>query len=224
MAPDPFSGKGPTVLNGQVTGHVGLNAGDFQALTLAGRQEVYFVSGNGRFVIRGAIYDMWQGKELPGIDEIRAAVETVNVPALAQLMPEFAPLRFGTGPKQVTVFVDPFCPYCQRLLHDIAARGDDGVHQFLILPVALLGPDSVREVRALHCAADHEAALKALLAHDYATPLAEVAACDIGAVQKRLIFSRLLQIHGVPFLIRDDGVRQEGLPANLGLWLDGAHG
>jgi thiol:disulfide interchange protein DsbC len=224
VAPDPFSAAGPNRLNGQITGQVALAAGEFQAITLTGRPEVYFVSGNGRFVIRGSLYDMWQGKELPALDDIQLAAQSVNFLALAQLMPQFAPLRFGSGLKQIAVFVDPFSPYRQRLLADIAARGDDGVHQFVILPVALPGPDSVRAVTSLQCAADQDAALQALLSHDRSALLQGSQTCDVGPVQKRLIFARLLQIHAVPFLIRDDGVRQEGMPPNLGVWLAGARG
>ena len=221
VAPDPFGGAGPTRLNGQISGQVALNAGDFQAITLTGRPEVYFVSGNGRYVVRGAIYDLWQGRELATLAEVKTATQTVNFPALVRLIPEFEPFRVGTGTKRVVVFLDPFCPYCQRLLAEIGQRTGDKEHEFIILPVALLGPESVRAVRNLHCASDRPAALNALLTHNLAAPLEEVADCDVGAVQKRLIFARLMQVRAVPFLIRDDGLRQEGMPANLTAWLAG---
>ncbi|CAH2605796.1 Thiol:disulfide interchange protein (plasmid) [Rhodovastum atsumiense] len=220
---DPF-GASPGALNGQMTGRVALNAGDFQAITLAGRSGVYFVSGNGRYVLRGTIHDLWQGRELQTLPEIKAAAETVNFGALAQMVPEFEPFRIGTGQRQVIVFVDPFCPYCERVLRDVAALAQGGTHQFVVMPIALLGPESMRVVRNLHCAQDRDAALKALLTHSFQTPLAENSGCEVAALQKRLIFARLLQIRAVPFLIRDDGVRQEGLPGNLAAWLAEARG
>ena len=225
IAPDPLAAMAPSSFNGRISGEVALNAGDFQAITLTGSSDVYFVSGNGRYVLRGTLRDLWQsGKELTTLDEIRAAVQTVDVAALVRAVDIFAPFRIGSGPKLEIVFVDPFCPYCKLLLNDIAARGGDKEHQYVILPIALLGPKSARVVRNLQCAADRDAAARALLAHSYDPPLPERPDCDLGAAQKRAIFARLLQIRGVPFLIRDDGVRQDGLPGNLMEWLREARG
>lgn len=225
VAPDPFAGSSPRTLNGRLSGQVSLNAGEFQAITLTGSSDVYFVSGNGRYVLRGTLRDLWQnGKELVTLEEIRTAVETVDVAALVRAIDVFEPFRIGGGAKQEILFVDPFCPYCRLLLNDIAGRGDDREHQYVILPVALLGPNSAKVVRNLQCAADRTAALRALLTHSFDPPLPEVANCNVGAVQKRAIFARLLQIGGVPFLIRHDGVRQNGLPRNLTVWLREARG
>jgi len=224
VAPDPFGATTPTALNGQISGHVDLNAGSFQAITLNGRDGVYFISGNGRYVLRGTLYDLWSGRELLSLGDIKTATETVNFGALAQMIPDFAPFRIGTGNLQEIVFVDPFCPYCKELLGQLSAAAKDGVHQFVVMPIALLGPDSVRVVRNLHCAQDREKAQQALLAHAFATPLAEDAGCSVEALQKRLIFARLLQIKAVPFLIRDDGRRHEGMPGNLMAWLAEARG
>jgi thiol:disulfide interchange protein DsbC len=225
VAPDPLKGLSPATLNGQISGQVALNAGDFQAITLKGASTVYLVSGNGRYWVSGTLHDAWQGgRELTSLDDIRQGVQTVDVRALLRTVDVFAPFRIGSGPRQEIVFLDPYCPYCRLLLSDIAARGDDHEHQYIILPIALLGANSVRAVRNLQCAADRDAALRALLTHSYAPALPEVANCDLAPVEKRAIFARLLQIRGVPSLIRHDGRRQDGLPGDFAAWLREAPG
>jgi thiol:disulfide interchange protein DsbC len=224
MLQDPMQAASPTALNGHMSGRVPLNSGDLQAIEVAGMSGVYFLTGNGRFVIRGELRDLWTGQTLDTLDEIRSAVQTVNVTALAKSIPEFTPFRVGHGSKTEIVFVDPYCPYCKLLLNDIATRGEDADYQYVILPVAMLGARSVRVVRNLQCAADRDAALKALLTHSYDRPLAESAKCDIAPLEKRQIFAQLLHIAGVPFMIRHDGIRQDGLPPSLAGWLRQARG
>ena len=39
-----------------------LPAGSFSAVKVKGRQELYFLSGDGRILIKGSAYDLWSGR------------------------------------------------------------------------------------------------------------------------------------------------------------------
>jgi len=220
---DPLAGKpAPRGFSGDIEDQVSLGAGEFQVIKLRGKPDYYLVSANGRFVVSGLPYDLWQGKQLESIADVTNAIREAHLPDLVKLLPELAPFQIGSGPKTEIVFVDPHCPFCAQLLGQISQLAQDNRHSFMIVPIGVLGQQSQIEVRQLHCAQDQAAALQSLMAHDYTTKLPQVANCDPLALQKRVVLARLLPVKAVPYIIRDDGVMQEGMPPNVRLWLEAA--
>lgn len=214
-------GNGPTGLNGQIESIERIPGGSFSAVKLSNRGELYMLSANGRFVLRGPVYDLWQGRELASVEEIREAAQTLNLAGLGVVWNDLAPTVIGEGEAEVVVFIDPHCPHCQTLLTQIGrlAAAEPRSWRFMILPVPMLGNRSATTVRNLACATDQAAARRALLEHRFEPALPERADCDLAPAQKRWVLARLLQLEGVPFTIRPDGRSLSGAPQDFAAWL-----
>lgn len=217
-------GGGPAAMAGQIESIQLVPGGQFSAVKLQGRGELYLLSANGRFAVRGPVYDLWQGRDLGTVDEIREAAQTVSLSGLRVVMDELDPATVGTGPDEVVVFVDPNCPYCRALVEQARAldRAEPGRWRFTFLAFPLLGPQSGAVVRNLQCAQDREAARAALLDHARpanARPLPERPDCDLAPAQRRLVLARMLGVEGVPYTIRPDGRVVQGLPPDFAAWL-----
>lgn len=181
---------------------------------------VYFLSGNGRWVVRGEAYDLWQGERLRDFDAVRASTRVIRLQGLGRIWEDLAPIAFGTGPEEIVVFTDPRCPVCEGLLGQLRAHGDR--YRIVVLQIPLLGDASGRIVRAVHCAADADAGRAAVFDGRPATALAERADCDGRPILRRLAAAQLIGLQGVPFMIHGrDGRFIEGAPGDLDAWLEG---
>ena len=209
---DPFQMHGPTALNGKIEQQIPLNVGQFAAVKIKDRTELYFVSQNGRYVMRGPVYDLWEGKELDTLDAVKVSAQSVGLKGFDAVLSQVEPMIIGDGPRRIELFVDPYCPYCKKLLEQVPEALATKRFTFVILPIPLLGDRSTTEVRELGCAADQKAALQELLAHIYDPPLAQVPKCDVVPMEKRFVLAKMLNISAVPFIVKDDGTEQAGLP------------
>lgn len=202
---------------------VTLPTGDMKVVDNKG--ELLFMSGNGRWIIKGGtLYDAWNRAALKTVTEVNDSANRIDLGAMKIQVADFRPLSYGSGPKHVTAFIDPKCPWCAKLM--AAMRQTPALsasYTFDLLPVPMLGTESQRLTRQLGCAKDRRAALEALLHEDYAKPLEQVEKCDLTAIQKTFVFAQLLGVPGVPYLIAPDGRVQRGVPANLVDWLENRH-
>lgn len=197
-----------------------LPTGDMKVIDSKG--ELLFMSGNGRWIIKGGtLYDAWNRKALKTVAEVDDSATRVDLAAMKIQVADFRPLSFGKGPQHITVFVDPKCPWCAKLMammRDTPRLGT--TYTFDLLPIGMLGSESQQLTRQLGCAKDREAAREALMREDYTKPLEQVEKCDLTAMQKTLVLAHLLGVPGVPYLIAPDGRVQRGMPANLVDWLE----
>lgn len=60
-------------------------------------------------------------------------------------------MKRGSGRREIAIFSDPNCPFCERFERDLAKVDDITVHIF-IYPV--IKPDSVRQTKAVWCSKD----------------------------------------------------------------------
>ena len=193
-----------------------LPPGDFSAVKIAGRAGLYFLSSDGRILIKGAAYDLWAGRQLDTLAEVQHAASHIELEGFAKLWPQLDPIVVGQGPRTVVAFVAPGCPYCQKLMD--TAQGLADRYRFLLLPIPG-GSQGGAAIRAIACARDKPAAEAAFLHHQPALGLAQREGCDIQAVQRRIITAQMLGIKAVPWLVRDDGTVSPGMPPDLAAWL-----
>jgi thiol:disulfide interchange protein DsbC len=60
-------------------------------------------------------------------------------------------MRRGDGRRQIAIFSDPNCPFCQKFEKDLAAINDITVY---IFPWAVIKPESVRQAKSVWCSKD----------------------------------------------------------------------
>jgi thiol:disulfide interchange protein DsbC len=207
----------------QITSYEELTSPFTHAVTLEGRDGIAYISQNGRFVLRGVIFDSWTGETIQTMDALRAAKKSVNIADLGLKEEDVDPFHWGSGPKKITVFVDPLCPFCGQLFDQLLS--DPGYardYTFTIYTVPFLGDASSKAVTVLSCAKNRDEAVQALLTKDQRWMQTQAAPenCDPQPIIQRTILSQMLGITGVPYLIGAEGGVARGLPADLRSFLE----
>ena len=127
----------------------------------------------------------------------------------------FAPIVLGRGQDEFVVFTAPSCPYCRQLIDYLPALAER--YRIIVLPISFTSYDA-RRVRAMACATDHDAAVRAFLLHqDIILPQRDL--CDLGRIEARYAEAKRRRIVAVPFIIRSDGDVSRGLRPDLDAWL-----
>jgi len=68
--------------------------------------------------------------------------------------------RRGQGRRQIAIFSDPNCPFCQKFEKDLAGVEDITIH---IFPWAVIKPESVRQAKSVWCSKDRAKAWNDLM-------------------------------------------------------------
>lgn len=171
------------------------------------------ISDTGRFIIQGTVYDVWAQKELKTIDDARIAAKYIPVEKTNLGFKDLAPLTIGNGDKAITMFSDPACGFCKEIIAEARTSLPEG-YRLDVLMLPLLSPESALRTKELHCAKDKVAAWKAGASGDMKTRLDQLPAseCNTDVIVKRRTTAQFLGARNVPFLIRDDGLTNEGKP------------
>jgi thiol:disulfide interchange protein DsbC len=177
---------------------------------------VFFVSENGRFAWKGPLYDIWNGKNIRTMEDVDTVVRHLDIKKIGLNPDQLAHLTLGKGGKEELIFVSPDCPHCRRMLQQAAKLTNQYTFKLLLLP---MGPNSFKHVKQLMCAKDKQAAVQALVSGNF-QGLNETQ-CDLGPLRHTLVATRILGLHSVPYLIRDDGKVETGELTDLAGWLAG---
>lgn len=203
-----------------VTDRLELPNGFSTVLQLEGHEGVAAVSQNGRYVMRGVVFDMWEDKTLESVAAMRESLSTISLSRFGLKEEDVRPFHYGTGPQEVVVFVDPYCPFCHQLFAEMKSN-PAYAEQFTwtIYTVSYLGDNSTRAVTALSCAEDQEASLRALMDHDvvyYQRAFdARGDSCDPQPILQRMILAQMVGAAGTPYLIGPRGGVSNGMPPSL---------
>lgn len=112
----------------------------------------------------------------------------------------------GNGRRQVAVFSDPECPYCQQLEKEFASVTDVTIYNFLF-PIASLHPDAPARAQALWCSADPGTAWKEWMV-DRKPPAWKT--CDGHPVDELKVLGEKLRITSTPMVFASNGRRFAG--------------
>ncbi|MGP1715696.1 MAG: thioredoxin fold domain-containing protein [Methylophilus sp.] len=170
------------------------------ALVKADNEKTYLISENGRFAIENpVIYDTWNLSKITTV-ESADNVDKLDLNKIGFNGTDIAYYSYGTkGKPEVTVFVDPRCPHCTAVTRQIPALKDK--YSFKIIPIPVLGEESGRIVKNMHCANNQAEALNSIFASKYTNlPMAQQD-CNIEKLTKTIVASSLLGIKGVPFTV-----------------------
>ena len=160
--------------------------------------QVFYMSQNGKFILRGDIYDTESGTNLTERERTSARKDFLN-----QLDEEemviFAPDDFQ---HTVTVFTDVDCGYCRKFHSEIDEVMEQGIRvRYLFFPRT--GPDteSWEKAEKVWCSQDRQSAITR--AKQGKNLKAKV--CSDTPVQKHYSLGQVFMVQGTPTMVTDKG-------------------
>ena len=177
-----------------------------------------FLADNGRYAFVGQIIDVWQQKELTTMKEIQESATTLPVKALGLKPNGLNALQMGKGEQHVSIFVDPQCGWCHKLIEEVQ-KDEDLLNRFVfdLYVVPALGDQSNVMAKRLFCSsASNEEKLKAFMSGPEALmnlPVKEK--CQPDGYDQTLVIAQMLGVQGVPYVIASDGRYVAGKPQNI---------
>lgn len=160
--------------------------------------QVVYVSADGRFMVRGDIYD------IRGNDNITEARRAEARMAAMRDVGEDQMVIFS--PKQVkhtiTVFTDIDCGYCRKLHREIDQYLAEGIRvRYMFFPRSGPDTDSWRKAEQVWCSADRKGALTKAKAGE----ALKSKPCSPNPVQQHYAAGMLFGVQGTPAIITDSG-------------------
>lgn len=173
------------------------------------------ITDTGRFIIQGTVYDVWDQKSITTLDEARWAATHIPLDKANVGFDDLAPMRVGSGDKPVYLFSDLQCGFCKQLI-DEARKGLPSGYRLEVILLPLLSEQSAQRTAEINCAVDEAQAWQVAMSGDMSKPLAQKPEdqCDQATPTRRMITAQFIGARNVPFMIRDDGLIQQGMPQN----------
>lgn len=163
----------------------------------------FVISNNGRYVIHEPqIIDTWNGTVIEGVDDMND-LDRVNLSLLKINLNELSSFVFGkiSGPETV-IFIDPHCPYCDKLIKQVERLGDK--YRFRIVVVPVLSEASQKTAKDLVCMNKQEAT-KAILSGNFKQLPPPSKVCTEEPIQRALVVFQVFGGNAVPFTILPSG-------------------
>ena len=202
---------------------VAIDANTIRAIKSADGRIMYLVD-NGRFAFVGKMVDIWNRKELSTIEDIADAVSHINLKRMGFSTEKVHSITVGKGKEHVTIFIDPQCGWCHKLLAEINSKPewmDKYTWDFVIVPV--LGDRSQKLSKKLFCAKTKDQQVLFDAVRNGARTidgLEQVEKCDTTVFDQTKVISQALGLRGVPMVIAPDGRFTRGKPKDLTAFLN----
>jgi len=169
--------------------------------------DVLYMSGDGRYVFRGDLYDLKSRSNLSAITRTKARISSFADLGVKNMI-EFAPQ--GETRHVLYVYTDIDCAYCRKFHKQVGKLNDAGIAvRYLAYPRAGLGSSSYKKFVTVMCSADRKTALtqaKLGVAMEEKT-------CD-NPVAREYKLGNAMGVKGTPTLITEDGQELGGyIPA-----------
>lgn len=189
------------------------------SLVLSDNGKLFISSQDGRFLFEvEGVVDVWQTKRLTSLNEI---MDATNIMPMRESLSDMD-LNVGVtgnGPLAVDVFIDLHCTFCHQIIEQSKALEDEYTFRWHLLSVF---ESSRRTTRQLACVQDQRLLGQAI--RNGSTEQLAQATRDCADGSERynasLILGDVLGIKGVPWLIASNGRVHQGVPPQLGQWLN----
>ena len=182
--------------------------------------DTYIISNDGRYIFQGRLYDVWNGEEIDSAEKLKRLSDRVDLDHIGVSQDKLFAFDLGSGAKEVHVFVDPYCPHCNKLVKQIRASGElRESYLFRVVVAPISSKESRNRARKLAALAKQNAtqAVEAFVTNTY--PEGKVEQEGFPGVEYNLLVARALSIQSVPFLVAPDGRIEKGRPRNLAAFL-----
>lgn len=167
-----------------------------------------FLADGGRFAFTGPVIDVWQQKVLATIEDVRDAVERVDLKHMGWSPEKVGAVTVGTGTPRGALFVDPNCPWCHKLLAQMLTPEFLKKFSVDVVTVPLLGPASQRAAQLWYCTTEKDP-VKLLTALQQGQKAIEALPQPEACQDTRLVRARqtaqAFGLEGVPYLVAPDG-------------------
>lgn len=168
---------------------------------IAGHQVVY-ADASGNYLFVGRLMDTRTRHDLSAEHlDAHNAIDFQTLP-----LDKAIHIVRGNGGRQLAVFADPDCPYCQQLEKDLRSVTDVTVFVFL-LPLENLHPNATAHAHAIWCAPNRGTAWTGWVLDRKPPPTASCTNDPISAIQT---LAKSLQIDATPTLFLQNGRRIGG--------------
>ncbi len=163
---------------------------------------VFYVSGDGEFLLNGPLYGLQQGENYT---EKRLAEYRKE---LLDNIPAIQPIEYhsDSGRHRITVVTDIDCPYCRRMHQDMPDYNAAGLDiDYLMMPRA--GKDSASYVKTVNavCAARPDQAITSAMSGINPEP----ADCQ-HQIDQHMAMARSLGVNSTPNIVLPDGTLIRG--------------
>ena len=167
---------------------------------------IAYVDPSGDHIFLGSIIDTKTRRNLTR--ERWTALNTVDFESLP--FAEAIKTVHGKGTRQIAVFEDPLCPYCQELETELAHMDDITVYTFLY-PLEKVHPGATKKAHELWCTADRSKAWNDwMVSHRMSGETS--GNCGEDPIAGLSALGDRLHINSTPTIIFRSGVRSDGLP------------
>jgi len=160
---------------------------------------VLYVSADGRYIVKGDIFDLSSLDNITSARRAAARVEAFESLAEDDTI-EFAPPE-GKTKRVLYVYTDIDCGYCRKMHQEIGTLNDAGIAvRYLAYPRTGIGGESYKKAVAVWCSKDRQTALT----ESKLGKKVEAANCP-NPVSKLYQLGEAMGVRGTPAVYSDDG-------------------
>jgi thiol:disulfide interchange protein DsbC len=161
---------------------------------------IYYSDARGEIMIVGELIELRTDRNLTE-ERLRklTAIEWNKLPFHWAIT-----MRRGNGRREIAVFSDPNCPFCQKFERELATLDDITVH---IFPWAVIKPESVRQAKSVWCSKDRVKAWNDLMLRRI-EPTAPTD-CD-NPIEQLIVLGRRLGATSTPTWFLPNGEKRVG--------------
>lgn len=158
---------------------------------------IFYMSEDGRYIIRGDIIDVSEGRNLT--EQARKDARIASIGILDEKhMIVFSPDEFDAT---ITVFTDITCPYCAKFHEDVPMLNDSGIKvRYLAYPRVGIPSDVAEDMASVWCADDPRQALT-----DAKLGLGVEPAQCADPVKTHYAAGNSIGVEGTPTILLEDG-------------------
>lgn len=176
----------------------------------------YLISEDGRYVFQGAFFDVWNGKQIQSMTEMKNLADVMDMEYLGVDSEKMFSLDMGTGENIVLIFSDPNCPACHNLADKILNSGTilkNFTIKLIIVPFLSEGSMGKAKKLATIAAKDKNKAIKVFTDNSYAD--IEITENDFPKLNYNIMIAKALSIKNFPYIINSKGEIHIGIPNDI---------
>lgn len=175
---------------------------------------------NKRFAVVGKVFDIFEGREMKTLDDIKEA-RRVDFVEMGMDFTELSTFTVGSGPREVVIFTDPLCPQCGEIAREAMKLTSRYTVHFVLFPITAEGSKPAAE--RILCGDDADGAVRALTTSNVSHLPEQEPGCADARFTKTAMLAMMLSVRVVPYVFAPNGLAHIGRPESLRSFLTDNH-